>query len=108
VAVDADERTAAGQPRDRGSIYAVADEAAFLETDDHEKREPTPVPPPEGVTFFPCSFCRNAPRQVVISDYPVRDHDTLASVGHASICYDCAVRAAESLTRRPVSDIPGP
>ena len=102
--MEPDAQPAASRPREREPIYAVTEEAAFLEADDHDKREPAPPPPPEGVTFFPCSFCRNTPRHVVLSDYPVRDHQTLAIVGQASICYDCAIRAAESLTMRPVPD----
>jgi len=104
--VEPDTRPVAGRRRDRGSVYAVTDEAAFLETDDHGKPEPTPAPTPEGVTFYPCSFCRDTPRQVLISDYPVRDRKSLAIVGYASICHDCATRAARSLAERPVVDTP--
>jgi hypothetical protein len=56
-------------------LYALRDEAAYLQTDEDEKPELIPEPPEP--TQFKCWFCRKTDRWVLFgAEYPVRDPTT--------------------------------
>jgi hypothetical protein len=89
------------QPHDHAYVYALTDEAAYLQTDDDEKpaiiAEPLPDP-----ASFKCLFCRKSYQQVAqlfSGQYPVRDPNTLAVIAQVLICNECVARFAETLAR---------
>ncbi|MGH3371182.1 MAG: hypothetical protein ACRDPR_14420 [Nocardioidaceae bacterium] len=85
-------------PRD-AYVYALREEAAYLQTDEDEKPEITAEPPDPA--WFKCSFCRRTDRRVLFgAEYPVRDPNTFAVIAHICICGDCVTGYAESLAHK--------
>jgi hypothetical protein len=85
------------QPGRRAYVYAVTEEAAYLETDDDEKPEVEPEPPPDPA-WFKCWFCRKSHPQVRTlygAEFPVRNPDTLAIITLIFICNECVAKFAD-------------
>src|SRR6266511_2433579 len=73
---------ASDQPGGDGYIYALTDEAAYLQTDEDEKPPITAEPPPDPA-WFKCWFCRKSHPQVQRlygAEYPVRDPNIFAVI----------------------------
>jgi hypothetical protein len=88
---------ASDQPSSDAYVYALTDEAAYLQTDDDEKSaiiaEPLPDP-----AWFKCWFCRKSHPQVQRlygAEYPVRDPNTFAIITLIFICNECVAKFAE-------------
>ena len=87
------------QPRDDAYVYALRDEAAYLQTDEDEKPEIIAEPPPDPARFK-CWFCRSTDRRVLFgAEYPVRDPNTFAVIAQIFICDKCVANFAESLAQ---------
>jgi hypothetical protein len=93
---------ASGRPRGDAYVYALTDEAAYLQADDDEKPaivvEPLPDP-----AKFKCWFCRKSYQQVQTlfgAEYPVRDPNNFANETPILICDECVARFAEQLANR--------
>jgi hypothetical protein len=89
------------QPGGDAHIYALTDEAAYLQTDDDEKPAIIPEPPPDPAQFK-CWFCRKPHQQVHTlfgAEYPVRDPNNFANETLIFICNECVTRFAESLAQ---------
>jgi hypothetical protein len=85
-------------PRD-AYVYAVRDEAAYLQTDEDAKPEIIAGPPPDPA-WFKCWFCRRTDRRVHFgAEYPVRDPTTFAVIAQIFICDKCVANFAESLAK---------
>jgi hypothetical protein len=87
------------QPGGDAYLYALADEAAYRQTDDHEKPAIIPEPPPDPAQFK-CWFCRKPHAQVQTlfgAEYPVRDPNNFANETLIFICDECVTRFAELL-----------
>jgi hypothetical protein len=85
------------QPRGGAYVYALSDEAAYLQTDKDEKPEIIAEPPP-GPAWCKCWFCRRTDRRVLFgAEYPVRDPTTFAVIALIFICDKCVANFAESL-----------
>jgi hypothetical protein len=81
-------------------IYAVREEAAYLETDEDEKPAVVAESPPDP-SWFKCWFCRRTDRRVLFgAEYPVRDPRTFAVIAQIFICDACVAGFAETLARR--------
>ena len=92
------------QPRGDAFIYALRDEAAYLETGEDEKPAVVAEPLPDRASFK-CSFCRSTDRRVLFgSEYPVRDPETFAVIAQVLICDRCVARFAGSLDRKSRTD----
>jgi len=86
-----------GQPPSNAYLYALTDEAAFLQTDEEEKPEIIAEPLPDPA-WFKCWFCRRTDRRVLFgAENPVRDPNTLAVITLLFICDKCVANFAESL-----------
>jgi hypothetical protein len=86
------------QPRGDTYVYALRDEAAYLQTDEDEKPEIIAEPPDPA--WFKCSFCRKTDRRVLFgAEYPVRDPNTFAVIAQIFVCDECVAGFAESLAR---------
>ena len=88
------------QPPCDAYLYAITDEAAYLQTDEDEKPEiiAEPLPDPAG---FKCWFCRRTDRRVLFAaEYPVRDPNTLAVITQIFICDKWVANFAESLAQQ--------
>jgi hypothetical protein len=88
------------QPNGDAYVYALTDEAAYLQTDD-EKPAILPEPPPDPAQFK-CWFCRKSHQQVQTlfgAEYPVRDPHDFANETLIFICNECVARFAESLAQ---------
>jgi hypothetical protein len=75
-------------------VYALADEEAYLQTDDDEKVIEEPLPDP---AWFKCWFCRKSSQQVQRlygAEYPVRDPNTFAIITLIFICNECVAKFA--------------
>jgi hypothetical protein len=78
-------------------VYALTDEAAYLQTDD-EKPAIIAAPPPD-LAKFKCWFCRKSYQQVQTlfgAEYLVRDPHDFANETLIFICNECVTRFAES------------
>jgi hypothetical protein len=98
VAVD----EAGEQPRGDAYVYALTDEAAYLQTDDDEKPAIIAKPAPDPAQFK-CWFCRKTYQQVEIlfgAEYPVRDPNNFANETPILICGECVARFAAQLANR--------
>ena len=85
-------------PRD-AYVYAVRDEAAYLQTDEDAKPEIIAEPAPDPA-WFKCWFCRRTDRRVLFgAEYPVRDPTTFAVIAQIFICDKCVANFAESLAK---------
>jgi hypothetical protein len=92
------------QPRGDAFIYALRDEAAYLETGEDEKPAVVAEPLPHRASFK-CSFCRSTDRRVLFgSEYPVRDPETFAVIAQVLICDRCIARFAGALAREDHTD----
>jgi hypothetical protein len=83
------------QPRGDAYIYALRDEAAFLQTDEDTKPEIIPEPPDPAQ--FKCWFCRKSHQQVQTlfgAEYPVRDPNNFANETPIFICNECVAKFA--------------
>jgi hypothetical protein len=84
-------------PRD-AYLYALRDEAAYLQTDEDDKPEIIAKPPPDPA-WFKC-FCRRTDRRVLFgAECPVRDPNSLAVIAQIFICDKCVANFAESLAK---------
>jgi hypothetical protein len=85
-------------PRGDAYVYALREEAAYLQTDEDEKPELIPEPPePAQVN---CWFCRKTDRQVLFgAEYPVRDPNNFANETLIFICGECVAEFAERLAQ---------
>ena len=91
---------ASDQPGGDAYLYALTDEAAYLQTDD-EKPAIIAAPPP-GLAQFKCWFCRKSHQQVQTlfgAEYPVRDPNNFANETLILICNECVAKFAESLAQ---------
>jgi hypothetical protein len=80
-------------------VYALQEEAAYLQTDEDPKPEIIAEPPPDP-TWFKCSFCRKTDRRRLFgAEYPVRDPNTFAVIAQICICSDCVAEFAERLAQ---------
>jgi hypothetical protein len=87
------------QPRGDAFIYALRDEAAYLETGEDEKPAVVAEPLPDRASFK-CSFCRSTDRRVLFgAEYPVRNPGTFAVITQIFICDKCVANFAESLAQ---------
>jgi acyl-CoA-binding protein len=89
------------QPTGDGYVYALTDEAAYLQTDD-EKPTIIAEPPPDRAKFK-CWFCRKSHQQVQTlfgAEYPVRDPNNFANETPIFICNECVTRFTESLAQK--------
>ena len=85
------------RPSSDAYLYALRDEAAYLQADEDEKPEIVAEPPPDPA-WFKCWFCRSTDRRVLFgAEYPVRNPDTFAVIMHIFICDKCVANFAESL-----------
>jgi hypothetical protein len=85
------------QPPSDAYLYALRDEAAYLQADEDEKPEIVAEPPPDPA-WFKCWFCRRTDRRVLFgAEYPVRDPNTLTVIALIFICDKCVANFAESL-----------
>ena len=92
------------QPRGDAFIYALRDEAAYLETGEDEKPAVVAEPLPDRASFK-CSFCRSTDRRVLFgSEYPVRDPETFAVIAQVLICDKCIAKFAGALAREDHTD----
>ena len=92
------------QPRGDAFIYALRDEAAYLETGEDEKPAVVAEPLPDRASFK-CSFCRSTDRRVLFgSEYPVRDPETFAVIAQVLICDRCIARFVGTLAREDHTD----
>jgi len=92
---------ASDQPGGDAHIYALTDEAAYLQTDDDEKPAVIAEPTPD-LAQFKCWFCRKSHQQVHTlfgAEYPVRDPHDFANETLIFICNECVTRFAESLAQ---------
>ena len=88
---------ASDQPSGDAYVYALTDEAAYLQTDDDEKSAIIAEPPPDPA-WFKCWFCRKSHPQVQRlygAEYPVRDPNTFAIITLIFICNECVAKFAE-------------
>jgi hypothetical protein len=93
-------------PRGDAYVYALRDEAAYLQTDEDEKPEIVAEPPPDPA-WFKCSFCRKTDRRVLFgAEYPVRDPSTFAVIALVSICDECVAEFAERLAQESLEGPP--
>jgi hypothetical protein len=88
----------AGTDRPDGAayLYALTDEAAYLQTDEGEKPAVTARPPPAPAQFH-CWFCRKSHQQVERlfgAEVPVRDPNDFANETLIFICDQCVARFA--------------
>src|SRR5512132_3176099 len=89
------------QPPSDAYVYALRDEAAYLQADEDEKPEIIAEPPPDPA-WFKCWFCRRSDRRVLFgAEYPVRDPNTFAVIAQIFICDECVANFAESLAQGP-------
>jgi hypothetical protein len=82
-------------------VYALTDEAAYLQTDD-EKPAIIAEPRPDSAQFK-CWFCRKSHQQVQTlfgAEYPVRDPHDFATETLILICNECVTRFAELLAQK--------
>lgn len=87
-------------PRGDAYVYALREEAAYLETPEDEKLEIIAEPPPDPAQIK-CSFCRKTDRRVLFgAEYPVRDPSTFAVIAEIFICSDCVAKFAETLVQK--------
>jgi hypothetical protein len=87
------------QPPGDAHVYALSDEAAYLQTNGDEKPEIIAEPPPDPA-WFKCWFCRRTDRRVLFgAEYPVRDPTTFAVIALIFICDKCVANFAESSAR---------
>lgn len=87
-------------PRGDAYVYALREEAAYLETPEDEKPEIIAEPPPDPAQIK-CSFCRKTDRRVLFgAEYPVRDPSTFAVIAEIFICSDCVAKFAETLVQK--------
>jgi ClpX C4-type zinc finger len=92
---------ASDQPGGDAHIYALTDEAAYLQTDDDEKPAVIAAPTPD-LAQFKCWFCRKSYQQVENlfgAEYPVRDPHDFGNETLIFICNECVTRFAESLAQ---------
>jgi hypothetical protein len=69
-------------------VYALREEAAYLQTDEDQKPE----------IIAECSFCRKTDRRRLFgAEDPVRDPNTFAVIAQICICSDCVAKFAERL-----------
>jgi hypothetical protein len=86
------------QPAGDAYVYALREEAAYLQSDEDEKPEIVAEPPDPA--WFKCWFCRKPDRRVLFgAEYPVRDPSTFAVIAHIFICSECVARFAASLAQ---------
>jgi len=93
---------ASGQPEDHAYVYAVTDEAAYLQTDPDEKPAMDAEPP--DLASIVCQFCGKSAEQVprlFAAQRPVRDPNTLAAIAVVWICSECVGSFAEALAQEP-------
>ena len=87
------------QPRGDAFIYALRDEAAYLETGEDEKPAVVAEPLPDRASFK-CSFCRSTDSRVLFgAEYPVRDPNSFAVIARICICDKCVAGFAEALSQ---------
>jgi ClpX C4-type zinc finger len=82
-------------------VYALTDEAAYLQTDD-EKPAIIAQPPPDPAQFK-CWFCRKSHQQVQTlfgAEHPVRDPHDFANETLILICNECVTKFAERLAQK--------
>lgn len=85
------------RPRGDAHVYSLADEAAYLETDDEK---PVFVHPPYDLAQFKCWFCRRPHQQVQRlfgAEYPVRDPNNFSNETLIYICNECVAKFAALL-----------
>jgi hypothetical protein len=90
-------------------VYALTNEAAYLQTDD-EKPAIIAEPPPDPAQFK-CWFCRKSHQQVETlfgAEYPVRAPNNFANETLIFICNECVTRFAESLAQKSPMAPPTP
>jgi hypothetical protein len=88
------------QPAGGRYVYALTDEAAYLQTDD-EKPAIIAEPPPD-LAQFRRWFCRTSHQQVQTlfgAEHPARDPHDFANETLIFICNECVTRFAESLAQ---------
>ena len=88
------------QPAGGRYVYALTDEAAYLQTDD-EKPAIIAEPPPD-LAQFRRWFCRTSHQQVQTlfgAEHPARDPHDFANETLIFICNECVTRSAESLAQ---------
>ncbi len=86
--------------REEAAYLETPEEAAYLETPEDEKPEIIAEPPPDPARVK-CSFCRKTDRRVLFgAEYPVRDPSTFAVIAEIFICSDCVAKFAESLVQK--------
>jgi hypothetical protein len=89
------------RPGGEAYVYALTDEAAYLQTDDEK---PVFVHPPHDPAQFKCWFCRKSHQQVQRlfgAEYPVRDPNNFANETLIFICNECVAKFAASLAKSP-------
>jgi hypothetical protein len=89
------------RPGGDAHIYTLADEAAYLQTDEDEKPEIIRDPPDPAM--FKCWFCRKSHQQVQMlfgADIPVRDPDNFSNEALIFICNECVAEFAERFARK--------
>ena len=87
------------RPSGDAYVYALTDEAAYLQTDDEK---PVFVHPPPDPAQFKCWFCRKSHRQVQRlfgAEYPVRDPNNCSNETPIFICNECVAKFAEWFAR---------
>jgi hypothetical protein len=87
------------RPSGDAYVYALTDEAAYLQTDDEK---PVFVQPPPDPAQFKCWFCRKSHRQVQRlfgAEYPVRDPNNFSNETPIFICNECVAKFAEWFAR---------
>ncbi|HEX8857725.1 MAG TPA: hypothetical protein VGC06_01300 [Actinomycetes bacterium] len=89
---------ATDQPRDHAYVYALTDEAAYLQTDEDDKLATVAEPP--DVASLVCSFCGKSGQQELFGGRPVRDAKTFAVIAQVLICSECVARLAETLAQK--------
>ena len=99
---------ASGPPGGDAYLYAVREEAAYLQGDEDEKPEIVAEPPPDP-SWFKCWFCRRTDRPVMFgAEYPVRNPETFAVIAQVYICDQCVTRFAARLAERDREPPPAP
>ena len=82
-------------------LYALRDEAAYLQADD-EKPAIIAESPPDPAQFK-CWFCRKSHQQVQMlfgAEYPVRDPNNFANETLIFVCNECVAKFAGWFARR--------
>jgi ClpX C4-type zinc finger len=87
------------QPLHKGDVYALRDEAAYLQADDKKPQIVAPFDP----ALILCQFCGKSFEQVLRffeAKRKVRDPNTSA-IAAVWICNECVARMAQALAEEP-------